>query len=759
MPELSHIRRRSRASCTSADLMACFPHPASMILLPMRQYLRSLAGSRPPSRYGWLFVGGALVLPVSAESPRWQNQGGVEWAFGPKETDPTNHLLYLRCKPGIQYQLETSPDLVQWTTKQNVYGAGQIWTRSLFSTPKPPEEGEQPQDPPSAEEEQINEATLVIYAREGEGVWFTWRSLDDGSARARLLSGATLNPEWPPVFTGLSGDHQITLMRGGSSNSPNGPEVTTPLAEKDTSMWAAVQSGWAAFQTQVAEGASTTTSTPAQAATGSGFWRIRPLTVDTDHDGLTDDLELSTYHTNPFSLDSDGDSISDGDEILAGTNPNGHATTTDSDGDGIWDDQDADPGDKAVAWFRVPESLYGIIELGAPSGVSYADYWEYRLGESGHVLISRNSEDQWPGFSQGISAVGFPGPEYFRSHVWQPTTGTWSGPLSLPGNLRGVGSAIDSEGNVYGSGVGALGSNQTWPGIKKVPLRWKKTANTWSAAEVDSPGDDEVGSAFSNEMGTAASRGDSVIGPILFGGSNRIVSHSVNYLTSYFHTEVYRIGAGDMSPIMSIHTQDLSASPPVTTSCHLIRAAGEATGWHAYAWGIESINPDTFEPGPYQRYSKLCRLMPAVTNGQGETIVPASIVEANPPEGEARWNLSGLAGIHSNRLPSDVSASVVWSVPDNVHVGICHVGGNSMTWTASTRANLEQRIGGKINARGEALLGSRLWRNGRWIELSTLLPEGSGWTDIQGLGLNNSGMILLRGTVNGQRKLALLPPL
>lgn len=43
--------------------------------------------------------------------------------------------------------------------------------------------------------------------------------------------------------------------------------------------------------------------------------------LDSDHDGLTDDVECSTWHTDPFNPDSDGDGFTDGAEVKAGFDP------------------------------------------------------------------------------------------------------------------------------------------------------------------------------------------------------------------------------------------------------------------------------------------------------------------------------------------------------------------------------------------------------------------------------------------------------
>ncbi len=56
----------------------------------------------------------------------------------------------------------------------------------------------------------------------------------------------------------------------------------------------------------------------------------RPDTRDTDGDGISDRDELYRYGTNPNAIDSDGDGIPDGEEIASGLNPN--AADTDLDG-------------------------------------------------------------------------------------------------------------------------------------------------------------------------------------------------------------------------------------------------------------------------------------------------------------------------------------------------------------------------------------------------------------------------------------------
>jgi hypothetical protein len=67
---------------------------------------------------------------------------------------------------------------------------------------------------------------------------------------------------------------------------------------------------------------------------------------DDDFDGLTNRHEKERYHTNPASADTDGDGLSDKEELERGTNP----LNPDSDGDGLKD------GDEVHQWASNPLS-------------------------------------------------------------------------------------------------------------------------------------------------------------------------------------------------------------------------------------------------------------------------------------------------------------------------------------------------------------------------------------------------------------------
>lgn len=49
--------------------------------------------------------------------------------------------------------------------------------------------------------------------------------------------------------------------------------------------------------------------------------RAHAAVKDSDADGLTDQAEIDTYHTDPHNPDTDSDGFSDTDEVLASSNP------------------------------------------------------------------------------------------------------------------------------------------------------------------------------------------------------------------------------------------------------------------------------------------------------------------------------------------------------------------------------------------------------------------------------------------------------
>ncbi len=158
----------------------------------------------------------------------------------------------------------------------------------------------------------------------------------------------------------------------------------------------------------------------------SGFFRLRygPATLyDADGDGLSAAVELA-IGTDPTRADTSGDGISDGWAVAHGLDPladnadglfQGGPTTNleafqagvqaavgadmdDFDGDGIINEEDADPRDSDVTWPPAVASAYALIDIEAP----LAEGPGLELNDKGEVL-----------FENGIWASG----------AWEPREG------------------------------------------------------------------------------------------------------------------------------------------------------------------------------------------------------------------------------------------------------------------------------------------------------------------------------------------------
>ena len=131
-----------------------------------------------------------------------------------------------------------------------------------------------------------------------------------------------------------------------------------------------------------------------------------PSNPDTDGDWLSDSQELSaSIATNPLLYDTDGDGVGDGDEIASGSNPH----SSDTDGDGLYDAAeigtmtaqteegfmwfDMSGGTDLLAGYSTRDTDSWIIPLSAETVINDACYTNVRVCVDGtaYLLCPTNS--------------------------------------------------------------------------------------------------------------------------------------------------------------------------------------------------------------------------------------------------------------------------------------------------------------------------------------------------------------------------------
>jgi|GEM_PF-2670024 len=208
--------------------------------------------------------------------------------------------------------------------------------------------------------------------------------------------------------------------------------------------------------------------------------QTNPLRIDTDGDGLSDKWEEdhgldptddgTRSVTNGPNGDPDQDGVTNLTEQTLGTDPEGNATTTDSDGDGTLDFEDAMPGYNLVSWKRTPESSYVLIEIETPS----SDPYPRDLNEKGEVL-----------FTDGIWSAG-----NWIPRIAAPTTGadpeshtydlTYQGWFRFNNDKRLLGySHLAYNDGSQAAGGDGLDSPSFWPLAQSTPSILLETANLW----------------------------------------------------------------------------------------------------------------------------------------------------------------------------------------------------------------------------------------------------------------------------------------
>ena len=128
-------------------------------------------------------------------------------------------------------------------------------------------------------------------------------------------------------------------------------------------------------------------------------WHTDPSSVDTDQDGLSDSDELTLWHTDPTRADTDGDGLTDGREIfVVHTDP----TRADTDGDTFTDGEEVAAGTDPLDSRSSPGAVlrqYPAVEI----------EFDTKPGES-YQLQFLNAAGAWQAIGSLIVGTGNPRP-------------------------------------------------------------------------------------------------------------------------------------------------------------------------------------------------------------------------------------------------------------------------------------------------------------------------------------------------------------
>lgn len=124
-----------------------------------------------------------------------------------------------------------------------------------------------------------------------------------------------------------------------------------------------------------------------------------------------------------------------------------------------------------------------------------------------------------------------------------------------------------------------------------------------------------------------------------------------------------------------------------------------------------------------------------------------------------------VPGIHAvvwdNGLVTDLGTlnpgegSEAYGINDNSQiVGVS--GKNAVLWHGGAKTNLGPGIAFNVNNAGVVIGDTFLWHGGTRTLLASLLPAGSGWSNLEGRDINDQGRITGTGTYGGQQRAFLM---
>ncbi len=312
---------------------------------------------------------------------------------------------------GVSYTVESSTDLSNWISQDEIYGLGNeyVVTMREYTPPPPPPPG----TPPAIRPAPAINASIRLQRASGPegGIVVAWPSRDHGGPIVVRIAGE-MDLGWNqiPLFSNRFDGYYFFIWHPWHVVAP--PTVNSPLGLKDSALLAALEASLPAMNQQVAESVFRSRNAPLPGPDLPGskrFWRVKvDPDVDTDSDGSPDwaEFEIFTRGTgsmvpgvigDAFNSDTNGDNIPDGQQL-------------DADLDGTPDANDPDAADKTAFFPIGPVPRYALFPITNAVRPSSFD-GPYQINDKGRVVYKTGTwcAGKWTpliapaGGSQGIA--------------------------------------------------------------------------------------------------------------------------------------------------------------------------------------------------------------------------------------------------------------------------------------------------------------------------------------------------------------------
>ena len=233
-------------------------------------------------------------------------------------TDGIYQQMSIRAKAGALYTIESSEDLVNWSTDSTHYGyyhgSDYRTTAVQAQYPRPIHHQETPRRPPHR-----TSVHLMLRDVPSGGILASWQPIDWPHSIQYHLPNRTLHQNWSsmPIASVMDDDYSISAMYIGSYTGESIPVQDPALEGEDSTFANALGALFDTMNTQISN-LVFSPPTPVQASPGSRtYYRIRvDYWLDSDGDGLSDSFEIAEG-LNPFDPDTDQDGVSDWGEVMS----------------------------------------------------------------------------------------------------------------------------------------------------------------------------------------------------------------------------------------------------------------------------------------------------------------------------------------------------------------------------------------------------------------------------------------------------------